>query len=982
MGILLFIAVIGIIIWAITSSGSDESTSVDAAIRDKTSTSKRQTPGEEELREDLSSEIDPLRAPTYDELTDFLAEVPNRDAVLPRALKAFRNWFRENRISFLPSSDERVHIAPQLFYFKREDSTFVGRKWSLPGFPIDSVSGLARQSYEFGRTAAQKESPQIFLIVFEDRKASQRRLVFQVVHRSGESSLRLCDLVGRNNGTVGLGESYSQEFAGSNLALDIAKSFWLGAGVDAELRAPDLVTVEDEPEEDKTEKEETDAGPNIDVSFEINTSYERSSASAKDLVSQSRSAWVPPGNAVTVGGRRVSGGMIYVGTKLQPVDGYQESDPTLLNPDLKVHSRKTDPKGQNLNYWPSYSSIPPASRGAYLDWLASGRRGEDYDIGYVFLFFYGLERRILFDARHDESAKEEIPILIEELEKLKDTYGGRSGSFRGYCDRLLAYTRCAFGLEESLTSPTYDRETERYRMSRPEKIALGQLVKGEEPIPAEWALAWVRSDPEVRLRTPGRRCREEFDALFRRRYGEEFGGGITVEAGRNTLTISYRPASGGIQEAFTERIEGAVDIDRITIPPDLQEYASNIEEELDDYSRWIGRRDDRTSLAALGQLPNELVQERAGEDAREFVEQIEEWMARENRAVISSKQLLEYWPSKNENYLTKTEAEALSGFLAGFDFGIEPDVRYTRNPSKRDHLTIFRLRGSDESPEEPFRSARLLVHLAAAVAGADDEIAPGEEEHIEQHLEEALDLGKSERDRLRAHLARLLEHTPSLRGVRRRAEDLSEDQQRRLATFLLTVAGADGYLDGEEITLLEKIYDILGLDENQVHQDLHGLSARDPGTPDEGPVTVVEADEKETYRVPDEDETHSSEKAPATSDEEGVNLDLDRVSQVQDETRDVAGVLDDVFSDDEEEEGSPSFSIDGLTEAHEEFLVDLGEKVEWTRAEFNELAEHHGLMPGFAIEQINDRAFEVTDEPLLEGEDPIELNPHAFDALQ
>lgn len=957
----------------------------EVAEEQRARTPNEEAPRKEELTEDLFSEIDPLRVPAYDELTGYLAEIPNWDSTLPRALKAFRNWFQENRIPFLGSSDDRVHIPPQLFFFKREDRAFVGRKWSLPGFPIDSVSELARQSYKFGRSAAVEERPQIFLLVFENRGASdERRLIFQVVHRGGESDLRLCNLIGESNGSVGLGESYSQEFAGSNLALDIAKSFWLGAGVDVGLRAPDLVTVEDELEEDRTEneKEETDAGPNTDVSFEVSTSYERSSASAKDLVSQSRSTWVPPGNTVTVGGRRVSGGMIYAGTKLQPVDGYQESDPTLLNPDLKVHSRKTDPEGQNLNYWPSYSSIPPASRGAYLDWLASGRRGEDYDIGYVFLFFYGLERRILFDAQHDERAKEEIPILIEELEKLKETYGGHSGSFRGYCDRLLAYTRCAFGFEESLTSPTYDTETERYRMSRPEKIALGQLVKAKEPIPAEWALAWVRSDPEVRLRTPGRRCQQEFDALFRRRYSEEFGEGITVEAGRNTLTVSYRPASGGIQEAFTERIEGAVDIDRIAIPPDLQEYASSIEEGLDDYSRWIGRRDDRTSLAALGQLPNELVQDRAGEDAREFVEQIEEWMASENRAVISSKQLLEYWPSKNEDYLTKTEAEALSGFLAGFDFGIEPDVRYTRNPSKRDHLTIFRLRGPDEVPEEPFRSARLLVHLAAAVAGADDEIAPGEEEHIERHLEETLDLGKSERDRLRAHLARLLEHTPSLRGVRRRAEDLSEDQRRRLATFLLTLAGADGYLDGEEITLLEKIYDILGLDENQVHQDLHGLSARDPGTPDEGPVTVIEADEKETYRVPDEDETHSSEKAQATSDEEGIDLDLDRVSEVQDETRDVAGVLDDVFSDDEEEEGSPSFSIDGLTEAHEEFLVDLGEKVEWTRAEFNELAEHHGLMPGFAIEQINERAFEVTDEPLLEGEDPIELNPHAFDALQ
>jgi len=70
-----------------------------------------------------------------------------------------------------------------------------------------------------------------------------------------------------------------------------------------------------------------------------------------------------------------------------------------------------------------------------------------------------------------------------------------------------------------------------------------------------------------------------------------------------------------------------------------------------------------------------------------------------------------------------------------------------------------------------------------------------------------------------------------------------------------------------------------------------------------------------------------------------------------------------------------------LTEDHESLLVDLSAKTRWPRAEFNQLAERHGLMPGFAIEQINDRAFEVADEPLLEGEDPIELNPYALDAF-
>ena len=52
-----------------------------------------------------------------------------------------------------------------------------------------------------------------------------------------------------------------------------------------------------------------------------------------------------------------------------------------------------------MTYWPSYSEISSAARTAYVDWLASGRRPGAH-IGYVFLFFYGIERRVLVDAMH------------------------------------------------------------------------------------------------------------------------------------------------------------------------------------------------------------------------------------------------------------------------------------------------------------------------------------------------------------------------------------------------------------------------------------------------------------------------------------------------------------------------------------------------------------------------------------------------------
>lgn len=963
------------------ASHPGKSTKTSSAEQDEDVTTEERGVTREEWSSEFSaSVIKPLRKPTYEELADHLATVDRKRDVIPKAAEAFEEWFETREIQLLDSDDHRAHISPQLFYFKREEGRLVGRKWAISGYPLDSAASLAQEAHAFGNAASENEHPEVFLLVFEDRGASgARRLGFQEVRRTGESDLLFCNLVEHQNSFARIGDSYSRDLSQANIALDIAKSFWLGTSVDVKIDAPDEITVGREPAEKEQQVEEESQESDLGVTFEVTTSYGESSKATEELLAQSRSAWTPPDTTVNIRGREIPGGMIYVGEELSPVDGYQSVDPALVNPSLSTSRSRTDAEGDNLNYWPSFADIPADSRAAYLDWLASGRREERYDIGYIFLFFYGLERRILFDANHDEKARKEISAIIEELEALKGVYGPRNGSFQRYCEQLISYTRRTFGHGKDLSSPKYETDRENYRMSRSERIALGRLIASGEPLPVEWALAWIRSDPEASLRTPGRRCQEEFDTLFRRRYEEWFEGGLHVEAKSSTLTVSYRPASAGIQDTHTQRIEGVADLTRITIPDKLRELAGLIEGELDDYSRWIGRRDDRTSLAALGQLPSELIQDRAGEKSRRFVQEIEDWMGEEEHAVISSETLLEHWPSKNEDYLTKTEAEALSGFLSGFGFGVEPDVRYTRNPSKRDHLTIFRMNGDGEEPSETFESARLLVHLAAAVAGADDEIAPGEEEYIERHLEEALDLNESEQARLRAHLARLLKHPPSMRGVRRRADELSDDQRRSLATFLLTVAGADGYLDGAEINILEKIYDILDLDEDQVHQDLHSLSARDPGETDPGPVTVIEGEEQETYRVPNQEESPPSEESNSNGEGGGVDLDLQRVSEVQDETQDVARVLDDVFS--EEEEEAPAFAVDGLTEAHESLLVDLQEKETWSRSEFEELAESHGLIPGFAIEQINDSAFEVADEPLLEGEDPIELNSYALDAM-
>ena len=84
------------------------------------------------------------------------------------------------------------------------------------------------------------------------------------------------------------------------------------------------------------------------------------------------------------------------------------------------------------------ATIAPACRAAYLQWLANGRHAQNAYIGYVFLYFYGLERRLLIDAQRSAAARAEREMLVAEIRRLLGIYG-TNGSFRGYAEGLLAF---------------------------------------------------------------------------------------------------------------------------------------------------------------------------------------------------------------------------------------------------------------------------------------------------------------------------------------------------------------------------------------------------------------------------------------------------------------------------------------------------------------------------------------------------------------
>ncbi|WFN33869.1 TerB N-terminal domain-containing protein [Methanogenium sp. S4BF] len=72
---------------------------------------------------------------------------------------------------------------------------------------------------------------------------------------------------------------------------------------------------------------------------------------------------------------------------------YEVPEPSLISTKLPVDLRTNPKKVEELGYYPSYEGLNPQQRFVYLNWLKDITK--PVDIGYVFVFYYGLERHLI-----------------------------------------------------------------------------------------------------------------------------------------------------------------------------------------------------------------------------------------------------------------------------------------------------------------------------------------------------------------------------------------------------------------------------------------------------------------------------------------------------------------------------------------------------------------------------------------------------------
>lgn len=685
--------------------------------------------------------------------------------------------------------------------------------------------------------------------------------------------------------------------------------------------------------------------------------------------------WRPRGEVVRVGGITLRHGMFYTCDERpsRQWNGFVDATfPACINLALPVGNRG-DYTRTLSRQWPNYSVLGPDGRHAYLQFLADGACHPAADAGYVFLYFYGLERRMLVDAQHDPAAQAERQSVIDELQRLLAIYGQTSVVFRRYAVNLLEYLMLI------------DRPQQLYRKPLPPinpelgfpltfRVAVGQAVADRVPLPAHLALAWVQCDYGITKRTPVQRCGEAFAALFVSEYTAQFGDGMKITPNRTTLSVVYHPASSAYNGVRATPLEFG-DLPDVTakhsITKQLQQIVDHCTEALEPYSRYLARHPgaEQTPEALLLLPPAAWPQ-----DMRERLQALRDTVAF-GMVVTTAAAVAEELLGEPSDSLTP---QYLSAALASSGVGMAIRSGPVSKTTKPDEpLVLYRC---DAPPtlatltSAAYAAAFVRLQVLSGVAlstGSPDRAFL----RIDAEMARWDGLSEGARLHLQAQARLLTQAAPSQAAMKKLAERFEPSERATLGLAAVRLAQADANAAPKTVAFLEKVYLALGLATDQLYRDIHSA-----GTGAASPATAVSADK------------------PATP--EAFALDHERIAQLQRDTENVSALLSTIFVEDVAVRSAPPVSLSapapteslgagpepktplpGLDGAHAELARHILGQAQWERAALLPVAQRLGLMLDGALECINDAAFDAFDLPFIEGDDLLEVNPELFERL-
>ena len=598
---------------------------------------------------------------------------------------------------------------------------------------------------------------------------------------------------------------------------------------------------------------------------------------------------------------------------------------------------------------------------------------------FIRLYFFGLEYRLLME----DHEWEEHLALLSEVKRLQRLYGDGYG-LEDEVDLLLE-------AQASLIPEVVDADPRQVleRLGRglptPLAVGLGHQVSERIPLSADWVLCVWLAQRGTRLRASQRAVFDEFAELFRMRFDKWYPNGLKFRPARSYETLVYEAlVYEAASEAFSIEVP-FLKVGSVARPLSVaRRLARECYSDLERYIRFVGRnRDGRGTLEAHTLLPCDLALSRSSE----AMGALHDWAERcvgESGGLSRIDRVLERFEGTRPSLVRKQKLVRCANALALGAFGLAPDPRYTSHlPGPRDRAVLYRLPRAVCEParvSHRYLPTLRMLRLVAYVARSGGTVSDAKRDLMVSMIEGRDGLRAVDRRRLLADIGWLLTKWRGCGSLKRTCDALAQDKLEEVCRLAVQVARAGGAVHSAEIVAIQKLYRAMGRPEDDVFAGLVGVS---PASPTQ-PVTV---------RGPARARPGYSLRRTGSRKDRRRSVDLDdgRITEILADTREVSKVLAEVFVEDEPAQsgcGAAPGSVtaqpavyDGLDGPHAALVKGLLKRPSWKADEFARMAMQCGLMPGGALEAVNEWSFERFGEALVDEDVELEVNPDILEAL-
>lgn len=677
--------------------------------------------------------------------------------------------------------------------------------------------------------------------------------------------------------------------------------------------------------------------------------------------------WYSKNEVVVVHNYVIQDGMVFVG--MNPID-YKGEIACLIDPSLPI-SGDGDYRSKLMGYWPRYSQISPEARAAYLNWLANGRSDPVADIGFVFLYFYGLEKRY-FDF---------IPTMIpsefnaheihDELKRLKTIYGSKNKSFDSYLSLFLEIVIATTAKEKlyelALPTPSKRLHTSLFYI----KILFGQAMRDQYPLNFSFIKFWIECDLDfnqtyIPIKPDARYW---FWKILESDFNEDYPFGMTIEDNNFALSIHYHPASPPCMSVANSHMkiefENVPDMDMVSgLKSRIQDYINSAAKTVDSLKKVIRYAKNATTDELLLSLPAKYWRE---DVCRKLVSTANECTV--SPLMLSGREFNELFDIHN-GYSNQTFIHIVDQLEEKFALGIVPSAsEFVVPPTSSDKLILYKIANDDVIHANTSSqyvtlhyTTEVAVELAAFITKSDLGFTNVELAHFDAVIDAWTQLAPNDKTRLKLKL-KLLDLNPrSLNAIKLRLKKIIPEDRELTLKILRDLISTHAEYAHHANNLVKIISSLFDVTESLV-RDVMGIS--------------------------------EAKQAPR------FTLDREKIAELQKESQQISVMLVSIFEqeqpiisnqvtlmehDSDQVPSTPNGQnevelLKGLDKLHNQFLFDLCSRREWPRSEAEAIARKLGLMTDGAIERINDAAFEQFDMPLIEGDDPIEMNLDLIEKL-